>query len=168
MTARIGPALLMGLLIGAAALLGVSGCKKKDNAAAPASTPVGGASSSSSSSQAPANPAGMAVRRVDLRLDSQNRLRQIGLAYQTAAIAGSVTGPAEFSGLKLVHPRDVPYDIVWRVDPGKAASFDNQALLAWEAKPDPTNGRCVLRVDGSVDYLSEADFQKASRAKPNQ
>jgi hypothetical protein len=108
------------------------------------------------------------VPRLDLRLESENRLRQIGLAYQAAAILGPVTGPEVLGkNIRLKDPRGGPYEVVWRVDPARAGG-EGSLLLAWEQAPDEQNGRCVLRVDGSTAHLSEDEFKQAAKARPNQ
>jgi hypothetical protein len=108
------------------------------------------------------------VPRIDLRVDSENRLRQIGLAYQQAVILGPVTGPEALGkGIRLKDPRGRPYEVVWRVDPARLGG-EGSLLLAWEQAPDEENGRCVLRVDGSTAHVSEDEFRQAAKARPNQ
>jgi hypothetical protein len=143
-------ALLAGLLAG----LALAGCRK-DRQAKPAPATA-----------TPATQAGGGLPRPDLRMESLNRLRQIGLAYQQAAIDGPVAGPRSLGGVQLNDPRGRPYEIVWRVDPGQPAG-GGEALLAWEGEADSQGGRCVLRADcSSVEYLGEGRFEKTPRAQP--
>jgi hypothetical protein len=136
------------LLLGLLGALGMAGCRPSYPTRAPSTEP--------------------SVPRVDLRVSSLNRLRQIGLAYRIAAIQGRVTGPESLGqDIQMNDPRGRPYEIVWRFDPNATIGNDSHALLAWEKEPDEQNGRCVLRADcNTVEHISDEKFKKAPRAQP--
>lgn len=128
----------------------------------PASEKVGTAPSNPLSTQG-----GPSIARPDLRVIASTRLRDIYLAYKAASIDGRVSGPASLGKeVKLTDGLNRPFEVVWQIDLEQALAVNPQMLLAWEASPDQGNTRQVVRVNGSVDRLSEADFQKAAKAKP--
>jgi hypothetical protein len=115
------------------------------------------------------------VVRKDVDVKNMNNLTQIGLAYQLAQLNGPVKEPADLilqlDGHRemLRSPRDrQPYEIVWRVDPGKISEGSSSVLLAWEKTADEEGKRWVLYANcGTVAKLEEHDFEKTPKAKPN-
>ena len=122
------------------------------------------------SSQAPAVGGG-GIPRPDQRVQMQSNLKQIGLAYKTAAIGATVRGPDDLGKdltPLLKSPRDdEPLEIVWKVDPSRVQDA-GKTRLAWEKTGDRDKGRWVLMADCStVQYLTEAEFAKTPAAKAN-
>jgi hypothetical protein len=156
----------------AAAALG-AGCRPKSTGKSP--SPAGDASGGGGGILGGAVRPGGAegaggTRPFSLRVDSQNRLRQIGLAYQQAALLGDkVTGPEALGReTQMKDPSGQPYEVVWNVDPGKLGGRGAQLLLAWEEVPDKEGGRCVLMADcTTVGYLRADEFERAQKATPN-
>jgi hypothetical protein len=114
---------------------------------------------------------GGGIPRPDQRVQMQSNLKQIGLAYKTAAITGAVRGPDDLGKelaplLKSVRD-DEPLEIVWKVDPSKVQNA-GATRLAWEKTGDRQKNRYVLMADcTTVQLLSEAEFHKTPAAKPN-
>lgn len=110
------------------------------------------------------------IPRPDLRVGALDRLRSIGLAYQTAAIDGPPSGPEALGReIKLKSPRDnQDFVIIWKLDPNRLDKSKGQPLIAWEATADSQGGRCVLRADFGAQYMTGAEFDAAPKAKsPN-
>lgn len=111
-------------------------------------------------------------KRVDLKRDSQNNLRNIGTAYSTALTTeGRVKGMKELKqylerGSEKIFTSPVdeqPYEIVFNVDLSRAADRGN-LLIAWEKTGDTEGGRNVLKADFSVAKLSPNEFEEAPKA----
>jgi hypothetical protein len=114
---------------------------------------------------------GGGIPRPDQRVQMQSNLKQIGLAYKTAAIGGVARGPddlgREFAGLLKSVRDDEPLEIVWKVDPSRVQNAST-TRLAWEKTGDREKGRYVLMADcTTVQYLPEAEFKKTPAAQPN-
>src|SRR4051812_42854951 len=107
--------------------LGLSGCFRPTSAPPPAATgaavvvnvPPGqpGAGQPAAGQPAAGQPTQpqSGIPRPDLRIKSLEYLRNIGLAYHTAAITGPVNGPDDLGREnKFISPRDNrPFEIVW-------------------------------------------------------
>lgn len=113
-------------------------------------------------------PQGSSKRRPDLRIASQNNLRQIGIAYLNAC--SQDRPPANVEELKahldgpavLQSPRDQqPYEIVWGVDLTRLPDGGAGILLAWEKTGDKEGGRCVLLGNGQPGYVTAKEFEDA-------
>jgi hypothetical protein len=118
---------------------------------------------------------GSGIPRKDLDVKNMTNLASIGQAYQVAQLTGSVKGAADLTAaldghaelLKSARDKE-PYEIVWRVDPGKIQAGASNVLLAWEKTAAPDGTRWVLYGNCStVKKLSEDEFQKTPKAKPN-
>ncbi|MER3416478.1 MAG: hypothetical protein C4297_09740 [Gemmataceae bacterium] len=143
-------------------LLALVGCSSKESSTAP-DTPA----KQKVDNQPPQSIIGK-TRETQMRLVSQNNLRNIGIAYMIAAQTGPVMGPADLgSDVKLVCPRDnQPYEIIWGVDVTRLPSGGRHLLLAWEKTPDADGGRCVLMADcTTVSYMTAQEFATAPRAQ---
>jgi hypothetical protein len=128
------------------------GCRKKKEGKPPAGP-------------APVNPGGGGVRS-KVSVDVKNRLTQIGLAYQTAAIDGPVSGPQALAGVQLKDSNGQAFEIVWNVNFNRLGGNGSEMLLAWQSVPDETNGRWVLKADcKTVEYLADDVFQKTAKAR---
>jgi hypothetical protein len=140
------------------------GRKKSPVASAPAPAPTQAVG---------ARPGGSAIPRVDLRVKSQNNLKQIGIGYSIALTTGA---PRNIDDLKanlegadklLTSPVDEqPYEIVWGVEPSQVPTGSSETLLAWERTGDKNGSRNVLMADcKTVRPVSAAEFEKLPKAK---
>jgi hypothetical protein len=141
------------------------GRKKSPVASAPAPTQTPAARSGGGG--------GSAIPRVDLRVKSQNNLKQIGIGYSIALTTGA---PRSIDDLKaslegadklLASPVDEqPYEIVWGVEPSQVPTGSSETLLAWEKTGDKNGSRNVLMADcKTVRLVSAAEFEKLPKAK---
>jgi hypothetical protein len=113
------------------------------------------------------------ARRVE-KVQVDNWFRQLGLAYQTAATVNTNgRGPANFQELGREFAGTPLSDwlaknwikIVWKANLSNQPNGASNTALAWETDADSLGNRVVLMCDGSIQFLSEQDFEKTAKAR---
>lgn len=111
--------------------------------------------------------------QAELRRKSEANLREIGQAYHLALAnappknAEDLKAHMQQSDQVFVSPRDqLPYEIVWSVDPDRLPDPATETMLAWEKSADSDGSRCVLLADcRTVVYMNEELFRTTTKAK---
>jgi uncharacterized Zn finger protein (UPF0148 family) len=120
-------------------------------------------------------PKGGIIRAMDVQ-EAKNAMKQIGLAYHNY-VSTSGKAPLKMQDLMQHLERnaliekmltDGSVEFVYGVKPQDMTQGTSNTLLAWEKDADNLGRRVVLFADGSVDVLTEDDFQAKPRAQPRQ
>jgi uncharacterized Zn finger protein (UPF0148 family) len=118
-------------------------------------------------------PKGGVIRAMDVQ-EVKNAMKQIGLAYHNY-VSTSGKAPLKMQDLMQHMERnamiekmltDGSVEFVYGVRPEDMTQGSSNMLLAWEKDADNLGRRVVLFADGSVDVLTEDDFQAKPRAQP--
>jgi hypothetical protein len=106
---------------------------------------------------------------VGQRMVSEAQLKDLGLHYQNAALAGQPPGSLDELNIKVVDPKlykaiaDKRIIVYWKADPTKAPQGSANTVLAYDADV-LTKRSAVLMLDGTVTVMDPQDFTKAPKA----
>jgi len=139
---------------------------------APVSTPVPKPAAAPAKEKDPnAGLGGLA--RVWTEQDTKNRLKQIVLAYHNYIDSSNGKAPAKASDLAPFYDKEP--NITEALDKGWIVFLYNvrlqqmtqgtsNTILAYEAEPDRSGRRWIVKADGSVDKVSQQEFDKMPKA----